>query len=72
MNGLFNSVKLLLREFDGFMSRLTRWLFYREWSSREVRFIGLLAAVTAVTLFVLRAARTKRMKKRHAADHLEI
>jgi hypothetical protein len=72
MDGLYNSVKLLLREFDGFMSRLTRWLFYREWSSREVRFIGLLAAAAAVTWFVLRAARAKRMKKRHVVDHLEI
>ena len=72
MDGLFNSVRLLLREFDVFMSRLASWLYHREWSSREVRFVGLLVAVMAVTWFVLRAARAKRMRKRHAFDHMEI
>lgn len=72
MDGLYNSVKLLLREFDQFMSRSARWLCHREWSSRELRLMALLVAVAAVTWFVVHAARAKRMQKRHTADHLEV
>jgi hypothetical protein len=72
MDGLFDSVKLLLREFDGFMSRLARWLCYREWSSRDVGVVGLLLAIAAVTWYVLHAAQSRRMKRRHTAHRLEL
>ena len=72
MDGLSDSVRLLLRELDGFMSRLARWLYYREWSSGDMGFVGLLIAVATAIWLVLRAARAKRVERRHAADHLEI
>ena len=72
MDGLSDSVRLLLRELDGFMSRLARWLYYREWSSGDMGFVGLLIAVATAIWLVMRAARAKRVERRHAADHLDI
>lgn len=72
MDGLFDSVRLLLREFDRFMSRLTRWLCHRQWSSRDAGAVGLLLAIAAVTWYVLHAAQSRRMKRRHTAHRSEL